>query len=113
MPNGWPRASKKASNASGSQPGRSLAGLALAKNRIVDPAEVVRRNPEVILASWCGKAVRTPRIASRPGWGAIDAVRDGHVCEIKSSIILQPGPASLTDLHTGLQPVLRQLDAAR
>ena len=79
----------------------------LAKDRIVDPAEVVRRNPEVILASWCGKAVRTPRIASRPGWGGIDAVRDGHVYEIKSPIILQPGPASLTDGVRRIHDLLR------
>jgi iron complex transport system substrate-binding protein len=74
-----------------------LRGAGLAKDRIVSPEEVVRRAPDVIVASWCGKAVRPARITSRPGWGAIPAVRDGHVYEIKSSYILQPGPAALTE----------------
>jgi iron complex transport system substrate-binding protein len=69
----------------------------LGKERVVDPAEVVRRDPEVIVASWCGKAVRTERIVARPGWKDVTAVRDGHVYEIKSAFILQPGPAALTD----------------
>jgi iron complex transport system substrate-binding protein len=74
-----------------------LRGAELAKDRIVDPADVVRRDPEVIIASWCGKAVKPARITSRPGWDAIAAVRDGHVFEIKSVYILQPGPAALTE----------------
>ncbi len=74
-----------------------LSGAALAKDRIVDPAEVIRRDPEVVVASWCGKAVKRARITGRPGWDAIDAVRHGHVYEIKSVYILQPGPASLTE----------------
>jgi iron complex transport system substrate-binding protein len=69
----------------------------LGKDRIVDPAEVVRRDPEVIVASWCGKAVRPERIAGRTGWGAVAAVRDGRIHEIKSAYILQPGPASLSE----------------
>lgn len=69
----------------------------LGKQRIVSSDEVVRRNPDVIIASWCGKAVRTERIAHRAGWNAIAAVRGGQIHEIKSSLILQPGPASLTD----------------
>jgi iron complex transport system substrate-binding protein len=69
----------------------------LGKERIVDADEVARRAPEVIVASWCGKAVRTDRITSRPGWGDMPAVRFGHVYEIKSALILQPGPAALTD----------------
>jgi iron complex transport system substrate-binding protein len=68
-----------------------------AKDRAVDPAEVIRRDPEIILASWCGKKVDIEKICSRPGWEAISAVRNGHVYEIPSGIILQPGPASLTD----------------
>ena len=74
-----------------------LASAGLAKNRIVDPVEVIRRDPEVIVASWCGKAVKPARITSRPGWDAISAVRSGHVYEIKSVYILQPGPAALTE----------------
>ncbi len=57
----------------------------------------MRRDPEVIVASWCGKAVKSERITSRPGWDAISAVRNGHVYEIKSVYILQPGPAALTE----------------
>jgi iron complex transport system substrate-binding protein len=74
-----------------------LGTAGLAKDRIVEPSEVVRRDPEVIVASWCGKAVKPARITSRPGWGAISAVRHGHVYEIKSVYILQPGPAALTE----------------
>jgi iron complex transport system substrate-binding protein len=69
----------------------------LGKERIVDPREVVRRNPEAIVASWCGKAVRPEKIRARPGWEHVAAVRDGHVHEIKSAYILQPGPAALTE----------------
>ena len=69
----------------------------LAKDRVVQPDEVVQRHPDVIIASWCGKAVRKAKIASRAGWDALAAVRAGHIYEIKSALILQPGPASLTD----------------
>jgi len=69
----------------------------LAKQRIVTPAEVAARDPEVIVASWCGKAVRKRTIVSRPGWDRVSAVRDEHIYEIKSTYILQPGPASLTE----------------
>jgi iron complex transport system substrate-binding protein len=79
---------------------------ALAKDRICDPAEVVRRDPEVIVASWCGKPVRTSRIVARPGWEAITAVRTARVYEVKSTYILQPGPAALTD---GVQQIHRIL----
>jgi iron complex transport system substrate-binding protein len=68
----------------------------LGRDRIVDPAEVARRNPDAIVASWCGRPVRKKAIATRPGWHAISAVRRGEIHEIKSSCILQPGPASLT-----------------
>jgi len=74
-----------------------LARCGLAKDRIVDPAEVARRDPEVILASWCGKKVRKATIQARPGWDRVAAVRDNHIFEIKSTYILQPGPAALTD----------------
>jgi len=69
----------------------------LGKDRIVSPEEVVRRNPDVIVASWCGKAVRKEQIASRSGWEHVTAVRNGAIHEIKSAFILQPGPASLTE----------------
>jgi iron complex transport system substrate-binding protein len=68
-----------------------------AKDRVVDPAEIVRRDPEVILASWCGRKVRPEQIRARPGWERVSAVRNGHVYAIPSDVILQPGPASLTE----------------
>ena len=64
---------------------------------VADPQEVARRAPDVILGSWCGKKFRPERVAARPGWDAIPAVRDGELHEIKSADILQPGPAALTD----------------
>ena len=80
-----------------------------AADRVVDPAEVARRDPEVILASWCGKAVRTATIVGRPGWDATSAVRGGRVHELPSVEILQPGPAALTD---GLDRMHRLIAAA-
>jgi iron complex transport system substrate-binding protein len=75
-----------------------LARQPLGRDRIVaDPLEVVRRAPEVILGSWCGKKFRPETVRGRPGWAGIPAVVSGDVCEIKSSIILQPGPAALTE----------------
>lgn len=75
-----------------------LAREPLAKGRIVqDPLEVPRRAPDLILGSWCGKKFRPKSVAARPGWEAVPAVRDGELHEIKSSLILQPGPAALTD----------------
>lgn len=68
-----------------------------AKGRIVDLAEVARRDPEVVIASWCGMKVNKDAIRSRPGWRNTGAVRAGHVYELKSTYILQPGPASLTE----------------
>jgi len=75
-----------------------LAAMPLGRDRIIaDPAEVIRRAPDLILGSWCGKKFRPASVAARPGWDAIPAVRDGELHEIKSAIILQPGPAALTD----------------
>src|SRR5712671_2514672 len=64
---------------------------------IADPGEVARRNPDVIIGSWCGKKFRPERVAARPGWDRISAVKQNQLHEIKSSEILQPGPAALTD----------------
>jgi iron complex transport system substrate-binding protein len=74
-----------------------LASARLAKDRIVDPSEVVRRDPEVVFASWCGKKVKKTAIQQRPGWDSVSAVRCGRIFEVKSTYILQPGPASLTE----------------
>ena len=70
----------------------------LAKARILaDGDVVVARAPDIIFGSWCGKKFRPEKVAARPGWSAIPAVRDGELHEIKSPLILQPGPAALTD----------------
>ncbi len=75
-----------------------LAKESLGKNRIIaDGDEVIRRAPDIIIGSWCGKKFRPERVAERPGWDAIPAVRDGEVYEIKSAVILQPGPAAVTE----------------
>jgi iron complex transport system substrate-binding protein len=74
------------------------ASASLGRDRIVaDPLEVVRAAPDLIVGSWCGKKFRPERVASRPGWAELPAVRDGELHEIKSPLILQPGPAALTD----------------
>ncbi len=64
---------------------------------IHDPQEVVRRRPDIVIGSWCGKKFQPKQVAQRPGWAEIPAVRHGHVYEIKSADILQPGPAALDD----------------
>ena len=75
-----------------------LAHEPLATNRIVhDPSEVVRRAPDIIIGSWCGKRFSPQKVCARPGWDTIPAVRNGHLYEIKSANILQPGPAALGD----------------
>lgn len=68
-----------------------------AKARILDPTQVIKAAPDVILASWCGKKVRPEKIAAREGWHMIPAVANHRIYEIKSPLILQPGPAALTD----------------
>ena len=83
-----------------------LARQKAAKDRIVTAHAVRAANPDVILASWCGKKVAPQRIRARPGWDAIAAVRDNRIVEIKSPLILQPGPAALTD---GLDAICRAL----
>jgi iron complex transport system substrate-binding protein len=88
-----------------------LANAGLAKDRIVDPAEVARRDPQVIFASWCGKKMKKATIQNRPGWDTVAAVRDDRIFEIKSTYILQPGPAALTDGIAQLHAHLRALAA--
>ena len=75
-----------------------LAQQGLGKDRIIaDSAEVLRRDPDIIFGSWCGKKFRPQLVAQRPGWDAMAAVRSGQLHEIKSPLILQPGPAALTE----------------
>lgn len=83
-----------------------LRDQSIATGRIVTGAEIVKRDPEIILASWCGKKVRPERIASRSGFESISAVRAKRIHEIKSTIILQPGPAALTDGLAAIQNCL-------
>lgn len=83
------------------------AACALGKDRILaDPTEVIRRAPDLILGSWCGKRFRPNRVTSRPGWDAVPAVRSGELHEIKSPLILQPGPAALTDGLAAIHAVI-------
>jgi iron complex transport system substrate-binding protein len=81
-------------------PERSHAGSA--RDRIVVGVDVIAAAPDIIIGSWCGKKFRPEKVAARPGFSAVPAVRDGAIYEIKSSLILQPGPAALTD---GLQEI--------
>jgi iron complex transport system substrate-binding protein len=91
-----------------------LAREPLATRRIVaDPAMVADRMPDLILGSWCGKKFRPDRVASRPGWDSIPAVRSGEVHEIKAALILQPGPAALTDGLAELERRIRTWAATR
>src|SRR4030095_5372834 len=88
-----------------------------AKDRIVNPADVIARDPQVIIGSWCGRQVKKNLIRAREGWSNISAVRDDQLYEIKSTYILQPGPAALTEglrqLHAILAPqVGHQIDAS-
>lgn len=83
------------------------AAASLGRDRIVaDPLEVVRAAPDIIIGSWCGKKFRPEQVASRPGWQDVPAVRDGELHEIKSPLILQPGPAALTDGLAALQGII-------
>jgi iron complex transport system substrate-binding protein len=89
-----------------------LRDKALGKDRIVDPAAVIARNPDVIIGSWCGKALKKRAIVERPGWDRINAVRHDQIHEIKSTYILQPGPASLTEGVQQLHAILKGCVAA-
>jgi iron complex transport system substrate-binding protein len=85
---------------------------ALGRERIVDPAAVIARNPDVIIGSWCGKALKKRAIVERTGWDRINAVRHDQIHEIKSTYILQPGPASLTEGVRQLHAILKGCAAA-
>lgn len=89
-----------------------LRDKALGRDRIVDPALVIERNPDVIVASWCGKAMKKRTILERSGWDRITAVREDRVHEIKSTYILQPGPASLTEGVRRLHDILKGCDVS-
>jgi iron complex transport system substrate-binding protein len=85
------------------------AQASLGRDRIIaDPGEVIARGPDLIIGSWCGKKFRPERVAARPGWQQVAAVRDGELHEIKSPLILQPGPAALTDGLDALHAIIRR-----
>jgi iron complex transport system substrate-binding protein len=84
----------------------------LAKDRIVSSEQVIAAMPDIIVGSWCGKPVRKERIANRPGWEVVPAVQANHIYEVKSTYILQPGPASLTEGVTQLHAFIADWAAA-
>ncbi len=90
-----------------------LSHESLAQNRVIaDPDEVVRRQPDIIVASWCGKKLVPEQVVSRPGWQDIPAIQNSQVHEIPSARILQPGPAALSDGVRDLLRIFKQWDAA-
>ncbi|GIX34475.1 MAG: cobalamin-binding protein [Lysobacteraceae bacterium] len=84
-----------------------LAGQPLARGRILaDDRALLERDPEIVIGSWCGKKFRPERVAARPGWDRVRAVRDGELHEVPSPLILQPGPAALTDGLAALERII-------
>ncbi len=85
-----------------------------AKDRVIaDPMQVVERQPDIIIGSWCGKKFRPEQVIARPGWDAIPAVQNGFVHEIKSADILQPGPSVITYGLKQLQTIIQQWGASQ
>ena len=81
---------------------------AMGRDRVVaDDAEIIARAPDIVIGSWCGKKFRAEQVAARPGWQEVPAVRDGELHEVKSPLILQPGPAALTDGLDALRAIVR------
>jgi iron complex transport system substrate-binding protein len=87
---------------------KDLAGQKSANNRIVTAEQVIASQPDIVIGSWCGKKFVPAKFASRPGFDAIPAVREGFLREIKSVLILQPGPAALTDGLDLLQTIITE-----
>ena len=89
-----------------------LAVQSLGKDRIIaDAQSIIDRAPDIIIGSWCGKKFRPEKVAARPGWQDVPAVRTGQIFEIKSADILQPGPASLTDGVAQMHRIFSQWEA--
>jgi iron complex transport system substrate-binding protein len=84
-----------------------------ARDRIVTSDAVIAAAPDIVVGSWCGKRFRPEKFAARPGFSAIPAVRDGELHEIKAPLILQPGPAALTDGLEALRDIVRRWQRAR
>lgn len=93
---------------------RELAQSPLASGRIIaDPTEVIQRKPDIIIGSWCGKRFQPKQVTSRPGWETIPAIASGHIFEIESSVILQPGPAALTEGLDALFNIIQRWDTTQ
>jgi iron complex transport system substrate-binding protein len=89
-----------------------LAVQPMGKDRIIaDPQTIIDRAPDIMIGSWCGKKFRSEKVAARPGWQDVPAVRNGQLFEIKSADILQPGPAALTDGVAQLHRIFGQWEA--
>ena len=84
-----------------------------ARERIVSASELIAAAPDIIVGSWCGKKFVPEKAAARPGFDVIPAVRDGFLREIKSPLILQPGPAALTDGLDALAGIIAEWAASR
>jgi iron complex transport system substrate-binding protein len=93
--------------AGGSDIFAELAAGKSAKERIVSPEQIRQRAPDIIIGSWCGKKFNAERVAARLGFDTIPAVRNRRLYEIKSSLILQPGPAALTDGLRALERLIQ------
>lgn len=90
------------------------AAAPLARERIVaNPAEVLAAAPDIVIGSWCGKKFRPERVAARPGWATVPAVQTGELHEVKSPLILQPGPAALTDGLAALHAIISRWKATQ
>jgi iron complex transport system substrate-binding protein len=87
-----------------------LARCASARDRILRPRDVIAARPDIIIGSWCGRKFRPEKVAARDGWAEIPAIRNGRIHEIKSTVILQPGPAALTDGLDQLAAIIRSGD---
>ena len=91
----------------------ACAASSLARDRIIaDPQTIIDAAPDIIIGSWCGKKFRPERVAERPGWQSIPAVANGQLFEVKSALILQPGPAALTDGFEALCGIIDNWHAA-
>jgi len=91
----------------------ALSGRKNAKDRIVSADELITAKPDIIVGSWCGKKFAPAKVAARPGFARVPAVRDNFVREIKSPLILQPGPAALTDGVDALAAIIAEWGATR
>jgi iron complex transport system substrate-binding protein len=99
--------------AGGAEAFPEFARHAAAQDRIVSPEQVIAARPDIVIGSWCGKKFQPERFAARPGFGVLPAVRDGFLREIKAPLILQPGPAALTDGLDAIAAVIEEWREAR